>query len=196
MVFDPYFTTKAKGSGLGLATSYSIVARHGGHLTVESELGKGSTFSVYLPASDRQPTEAAGSDRVAAARRAKILVMDDESVIRSAMTVALTKLGHDVECAEGGEQALGLCREAMEAGERFDVVIMDLTIPGGMGGKEAIGKLLELDPDARAVVSSGYSNDPVMANYATYGFSGLLIKPYTLGQLAEVLRDVLGSPHV
>jgi PAS domain S-box-containing protein len=195
-IFDPYFTTKQSGSGLGLATAYSIINKHGGSIAVESQLGKGSTFTLYLPASKSQQlpevkhSEVKGSDIEQAAR---ILVMDDEEIILKLVTGMLEKSGYSVETASGGQQAIDKYKQALEDGNSFDVVIMDLTIPGGMGGKEAIKDILKIDPQARVIVSSGYANDQVMANYAEYGFQGIVAKPYTRSELLKVLSRVLGK---
>lgn len=193
-IFDPYFTTKHTGNGLGLAIVHSIIIRHGGRINVDSRPGKGTTFTLYLPASElRQPRatlqpEAKHSIREEAA---SILVMDDEEMIRNVVTEMLEIDGHSVETADGGKQAIAMYKQSMDAGKPFDVVIMDLTIPGGVGGKEAIKEILEIDPHAKCIVSSGYADDPVMANYFEYGFYGIVAKPYTQNDLREVLNRVL-----
>ncbi len=190
-VFDPYFTTKQKGSGLGLATSYSIIQNHGGHITVESELGLGTTFSIYLPASP----DAKLLDRPDKAQiqtgSGRILLMDDEEEVRNTTGDVLKRLGYTVEFADDGIRAIELYKAALKKGENFDAVIMDLTVPGGMGGKEALMKLLEIDPAVKAIVSSGYSNDPIMANFRNHGFRGVVTKPYRIRDLGETLWDVL-----
>jgi PAS domain S-box-containing protein len=190
-IFDPYFTTKQKGSGLGLATSYSIVKRHGGHITVESDLNAGSKFHIYLPAS-MKPVEAKevkmGAIPTAGGR---ILVMDDEKILCDAVARMLKYLGHEVEVVGDGVEAVRGYGDAIKANRPFDVVILDLTIPGGMGGKETIKQLLELDPDVKTIVSSGYSNDSVMSNFKEYGFSGMVAKPYQIDELKKVLFEVL-----
>ncbi|GEM_PF-1469432 len=193
-IFDPYFTTKQTGSGLGLATAYSIIHKHGGHIGVVSELGKGTTFTFYLPASaspsqaELQPPAAADS---LLHRPANILVMDDDEMICGLVAKMLSRCGFSVATAPGGQEAIAMYQQAREAGAPFDVVIMDLTIPGGIGGKEAIKDLLALDPQAKVIVSSGYAGDPVLANYADYGFKGIAAKPYTQSELREVLARVL-----
>ena len=193
-IFDPYFTTKQTGSGLGLATTYSIINKHGGHIRVESELGQGTTFTLYLPAS-RLPTQAETAPPDAAGpaldRPAKILVMDDEEAVRNIVERILNRSGFAVATAPGGHEALAMYRQAMADGAPFDVVIMDLTVPGGIGGKDAIKAFLAMDPQAKAIVSSGYADDPVMANYADYGFKDIAIKPYTPNELRTVLARVL-----
>lgn len=193
-IFDPYFTTKQTGSGLGLATTYSIINKHGGHIGVDSELGKETTFTLYLPACEspqRTETQKSAAERPALEQTARILVMDDDEMVRDLTTEMLNRIGFSVETALHGKQAIEMYKQALEAGEPFAVVIMDLTIPGGIGGKEAIKDILAIDPDARAVVSSGYANDPVMANYADFGFKGIAAKPYTMRTLQEVLGQVL-----
>ncbi|MEI7899717.1 MAG: ATP-binding protein [bacterium] len=193
-IFDPYFTTKQTGSGLGLATVYSIIHKHGGHIGVVSELGKGTTFTFYLPAFlSPQRTEAKqpAAECQLAARPARILVMDDEGMVCTLVTKMLTRCGFAVTTAPGGQEAIDLYKQALEAGAPFDVVIMDLTIPGAIGGKEAIKDLLAMDPHVKAVVSSGYADDPVMANPARFGFKGVVAKPYTQKELLEVVRRVM-----
>jgi len=193
-IFDPYFTTKQTGNGLGLATVYSIISKHGGHIGVISETGKGATFTFYLPASKscrHTSPEQAVAEPPAPTRTARILVMDDEEVIRNIVVHMLTRSGFSVATAPGGEEAIEMCKIAYDAGTPFDVVIMDLTIPGGVGGKEAIQALLEIDPDACGIVSSGYADDPVMANWADYGFKGTVAKPYSKDDLMAVLSQVL-----
>jgi PAS domain S-box-containing protein len=190
-VFDPYFTTKQKGSGLGLATSYSIIQKHGGHIAVESELGIGTVFSIYLPAS-RDAKMPQKPDRAQIQMGSgKILLMDDEEEVRNTTGDVLKRLGYTVEFADDGIQAIELYQAALKNGEHFDAVIMDLTVPGGMGGKEAIMKLLEIDPGVKAIVSSGFSNDPIMASFRNHGFKGVVTKPYRIRDLGETLRDVL-----
>jgi nitrogen-specific signal transduction histidine kinase/ActR/RegA family two-component response regulator len=190
-IFDPYFTTKQKGSGLGLAICYSIVKKHDGHITVESVLGSGTTFSIYLPASSNEIPRKKDSREEPIRGAGKILVMDDEAIVRDVTGQILKHLGYDVEFAGDGSEAIDLYRKAKESGKPFDLVIMDLTVPGGMGGKEAIYRLIEIDPDARAIVSSGYADNLVMSDFRQYGFKGVVAKPYKIQQLALVLHSVL-----
>ncbi|MBI5847730.1 MAG: PAS domain S-box protein [Nitrospirae bacterium] len=192
-IFDPYFTTKQKGSGLGLASAYSIVKNHDGYLSVESILGKGTTFHLYLRASQGMTGTIAGSpeEKNIAKGSGRILVMDDEKLIRDIAGEMLRSLGYEVELAKDGSEAIELYQRAFEAHTPFDIVIMDLTIPGGMGGKEAIQKLRSIDPNIRAIVSSGYSNDPIMAEHEKYGFRGVIIKPYNLGVFSKSVREVM-----
>ncbi len=192
-IFDPYFTTKEKGNGLGLAITYSIIRKHDGYITVESEPGTGTTFHIYLPASLRQcPTEADSDEKVYTGQ-GKILIMDDEGIVRDVAGQMLRLIGYEVEFAADGSEMLEVYKKARESGEPYDAVIMDLTVPGGMGGKEAIGKLLEICPGVKAIVSSGYSNDPIMADYRKYGFCGVVAKPYKLQQLSQVLYEALSE---
>jgi len=190
-IFDPYFSTKQKGSGLGLATSYSIVKRHRGYITLKSEITIGTTFNIYLSASQKDTTVKKDEKKVPLIGKGKILVMDDVEVVKRAADLALKNMGYEVELAEDGSKAIALYKKAKESGNPFDAVILDLTIPGGMGGKEAIKKLLEIDPKAKAIVSSGYSNDPVMADFRKHGFVGFLPKPFKLEELHDVLVEVM-----
>jgi CheY-like chemotaxis protein len=189
-IFDPYFTTKEKGSGLGLATCYSVIKKHDGLLNVSSELGVGTEFSFYLPASEPVNTISEPRKDICALRKPRILIMDDEKLIRDLASELLQAFGFDTELANDGSEAITLYEQALQNGNRFDLVLMDLTIPGGMGGKEAIRRLLLLDPGIRAVVSSGYCNDPVMADYESYGFLGILPKPYNIDQLTGLLKHL------
>jgi two-component system, cell cycle sensor histidine kinase and response regulator CckA len=195
-IFDPYFTTKPGKSGLGLALTYSIVKKHNGYTTVESDLGKGSTFHVFLPASDK-PIETAVSvtsdGHAAKSRKGRILIMDDEEAIRDRVGTILTENGHEVAYSKNGTEAIDAYKKAKETGKPFDVVIMDLTIPGGMGGKDAIQKLAEYDPGIKAIVSSGYSSDPVMADHTKYRFREVLAKPYQYEDLCRVVDKVIAS---
>ncbi len=193
-IFDPYFTTKEKGSGLGLAISYSIVGNHGGTIDVRSEIGKGSAFSVYLPAHGESPPAAAVTGQKAGDRRSgHILLMDDEDVVRNVAGEMMAALGYTVDCAVDGAEAVGLYRKAMEAGRPYDIVILDLTVRGGMGGAEAMQRLLEIDPRVRAVVSSGYADDSILADYRAHGFCATLGKPYMIDTLSSMLERLLSS---
>jgi PAS domain S-box-containing protein len=192
-IFDPYFTTKQKGSGLGLATSYSIIKNHDGLITVESEPEGGTTFSVYLPASQSVISRPADSEEAPDQGRGKILLMDDEEPIRELAREMLSLLGYEVETAKDGAEAIDLYRAARETSHPFDAVILDLTVSGGMGGRETIERLLELDPQVNAIVSSGYGNDPIMAEHERYGFRGVVAKPYTAKELSETIKGVLAG---
>jgi len=189
-IFDPYFTTKREGKGLGLATSYAIVDKHGGRVGVASEPGRGSTVTVDLPAADGAPESRAAEQPAAVGRgRGRVLVMDDEAPVREVAERMLEHLGYRVALTAEGREAVELYRREMDGSSSFDLVIVDLTVPGGMGGAEAVRRLRELDPSVRAVVCSGYSNDPVMARYREHGFVGVIHKPFDLGQLARVLAE-------
>jgi len=192
-IFDPFYTTKKEGSGLGLAITHSIILQHGGYIAVESKPGKGTTFILYLAASvaqqiDRQltpePVKTGGN-------KGRALIMDDEDMVRELARGMLTHLGYEVVLAKEGREALTIYKESRETGKLFDIVIMDLTIPGGMGGVETTKKLLAFDPLAKVIVASGYSNDPVMSNYKDYGFAGVMIKPYLMIELRDAIHDVL-----
>ena len=192
-VFDPYFTTKEEGRGLGLASCYSIMKKHNGHMEVASELGKGTTFTLYLPASEENPIEHESKKIMLRARQGKILFMDDEEMVRNIAGEMLSKLGYKVCLARDGRDAIEKFEEARAGGEAFDAVIMDLTVPGGMGGKEAVRELLRIDPHVKAIVSSGYSNDPITASYREYGFIEVLAKPYKMNDLGSIVEKVLSS---
>ncbi|HFQ80540.1 MAG TPA: PAS domain S-box protein [Desulfobacterales bacterium] len=190
-IFDPYFSSKQQGSGLGLAICQSIIRKHGGYIAVESTPGVGSTFTIYLAAAERSvEEETAEAPVVEETAHLKILIMDDEEMVSSVTGSMLARLGHEVVFSEDGEECLKCYREAMASGRLFDLVIMDLTIPGGMGGLEAAQRVLELDPGARMIVSSGYSNDPVMAKFRDFGFCAAIVKPYQLQELARIISNV------
>jgi two-component system, cell cycle sensor histidine kinase and response regulator CckA len=190
-IFDPYFSTKRKGNGLGLAITYSIIKQHDGLIRVESLVGIGTTFYIYLPASGKAITSGPDINQPAGKATGKILVMDDEPAIRLLMERMLGDFGYEVGLAEDGESAIKLYSEAKDLGEPFIAVLLDLTIPGEMGGVEVIGKLRQLAPDLPAIASSGYSNDPVISNYRKYGFNGAIAKPYSMEDLRRVLQAVL-----
>jgi len=215
-IFDPYFSTKEmgaeKGMGLGLAVCHSIVKKHDGLIVVESELGSGATFFIYLPATTAKRPSETGFKRAGQAPGAKrlevdsqssivnsqysikrVLVMDDEEMIRKLSILMLDRLGYNAEVAVDGAEAVELYKKAKKSGEPFDVVILDLTNAIGMGGREAVQRLLEIDPDIKAIISSGYSNDPIMSNPSAYGFKGVLSKPYTSDELSMVLNSMIGE---
>lgn len=191
-IFDPYFTTKKRGSGLGLATCYSIVSNHGGHISASSELGKGAIFEFYLPAGVPAPGKKQIEPEVGVIRGSgTILVMDDEDSVRSTIGSMLSVLGYRAVFAYDGDEAVEHYRRAHISGKTFDAVILDLTVPGGMGGKEAVEKILAVDNTARAIVSSGYSENPVLSDFRTYGFCDVITKPYDVRQMSRVLHRVL-----
>ena len=191
-IFDPYFSTKQEGSGLGLAIAHSIITRHGGHIFAKSSLGQGTTFTIYLPATEKGKLENSKTDELnQQTSRAKILVMDDEDMVRQVSQAMLTKLGHQVELSGNGEDAIALYRQAVEKNMPFDLVIVDLTIPNGMGGRQAAQEILAINPDAKIIVSSGYSNDPIMAKFSDFGFCAAIVKPYQLQELSKAVAQVL-----
>jgi len=196
-IFDPYFTTKLTGSGLGLATAHSIIEKHEGFINVHSQEAMGSIFNIYLPASLEKihgniaPTPTNGSMEKCPQGHGKILIMDDEEMIRTVVGELLKHLGYDPDFAEDGAEACKKYLESMAKKEKFNAVIMDLTIPGGMGGKEAVQHILKIDPQAKVIVSSGFSTDPVMADYKSYGFSGVVAKPFMVQELSAVLNEVI-----
>ena len=191
-IFDPYFTTKQSGTGLGLATVHAIVAKHDGHITVESTPGVGTTLSIYLPAcATALPTESVTGQQMQAGT-GRILVLDDEEALRKLLMQILERIGYQVECAKDGAEAIELYQQAKNSGQRFDVVLVDLTIPGGIGGKEVAARLREFDDSAVLIVSSGYSNTPIMSEFRRYGFDDVISKPWTPVQLSEVIHRALG----
>ncbi|MCA9472192.1 MAG: PAS domain S-box protein [Nitrospirales bacterium] len=192
-IFDPYFTTKASGHGLGLATSYSIIKNHGGDLTVDSEVGIGTTFTVLLPASIESRVISPRRDAPIQQGQGTILVMDDEAPIRKVLCEMLEVCGYGYQTAKNSHETLELFCEAKKNGTPFDAVILDLTIPGEMGGRIVIQKLLEIDPSVKAIVVSGYSNDPVLSNFKEYGFQGRIPKPFRLNEVSDAIQQVLNK---
>jgi CheY-like chemotaxis protein len=192
-VFDPYFTTKKKGNGLGLTSAYSIVRKHEGYLTVESAEGAGATFTFFLPASLSSVAELRSKEPQGEDERRKILVMDDDAMVRDILGAMLERLGHEAAFAKDGTQAVEKYIQAQQSGEPFDVVIMDLIVPDGMGGREAMERLQSIDPQVKVIVSSGYSSNSVMADFESYGFSGVMAKPYRFSDLRKKLREVSHS---
>ncbi len=193
-IFDPYFTTKQKGNGLGLSTTYSIIKKHEGYIGIESELGAGSVFTIYLPAAKEIMLSSEEPYEGSLTGQGKILIMDDEELVRDSLGQMLLEIGYTVGFAVDGREAVESYRAAMESGNPYDVVIMDLTIPGGMGGQEAVRELVKIDPGVKAIVSSGYSYDPVMANYTDYGFKAVLLKPYSdMYELNRIINEVIGD---
>jgi PAS domain S-box-containing protein len=191
-IFDPYFTTKDQGSGLGLFTTYSIVKKHEGHIDVTSTVDTGTTFSVYLPASCQSLEAEVSTSPGMTSGSGKVLVMENEEALCDVIEEILLHYGYEVVFARDGIEAIAAYQRAKDMLAPFDAVIMDLTIPGGMGGQETIERLLELDPEVKAIVASGYANDPIMANYRDYGFVGCIAKPYLTDMLTNTLRDAIG----
>ncbi len=192
-IFDPYFSTKQKGSGLGLASVYSIIVKHDGTIRVDSVLNRGTTFTINLPATEKQENMTVEETRVPAdivSESARILVMDDEEAVREVLGAMLETMGYEISYAVNGQEAVEKYRRALENNDPYDIVITDLTIPGGMGGQETAAEILQMHSRATVIVSSGYSTDPVMANYKDYGFSGRVGKPYHFTELQAVIRQV------
>ncbi|UCE78450.1 MAG: PAS domain-containing protein [Nitrospiraceae bacterium] len=198
-VFEPYFSTKQKGDqkgiGLGLAICHSVLTKHGGHISVQSTLNKGTSFKIYLPAAleesekdeERYERVRTGSDR-----EARILLMEDEEALIRLGEKILRRMGHRVDSTRNGNEAVELYIKSKELGEAYDLVILDLTIRGGMGGQKTMKKLIEINPDVKAIVSSGYADDPVMANYEEYGFKAAIAKPFTIAKFKAVIRKAFG----
>jgi PAS domain S-box-containing protein len=194
-IFDPYFSTKQQGSGLGLASVHSIIVKHGGSIKVDSILNQGTTFTIYLPATERKEKmiggELTAKGAVVLEPNVRVLVMDDEEVVREVLGAMLEAMGHEVMYTVHGREAVEKYRQAWESNVPYDLVIMDLTVPGGMGGQEATAEILKIDPRAKVIVSSGYSTDPVMAHYTAHGFAGRVGKPYHFASLQAVIQQVL-----
>ncbi len=191
-IFDPYFTTKQKGTGLGLTITHSIIKNHDGHITVESELGVGTVFNIYLPACLKEfVKEQQDHDKISFWGNGRILIMDDDAMIRDLAYEIFNSFGFEVDVSADGNEAIRLYISAKESGNPYNLVIMDLTVPGGLGGRETIQKLIEIDPNVKAIVSSGYSTDPVMSNFTQYGFKGVITKPYNIKQVIEVIQKVI-----
>lgn len=190
-IFDPYFSTKKEGSGLGLSIAHSIIRNHGGNITVESNPGRGTTFFIVLPASGQAASELQEIEvKYDHTGQIKVLVMDDDEMVRNMIKGMLSRLGHSVEVACDGEEAIARYQESLDSNCRFDVVLMDLTIPGGMGGKDAVQQILGIDPEAKVIVSSGYSDDPIMANFLDFGFCAAIEKPYRMKDLKTAIGQL------
>jgi len=198
-IFNPYFSTKKlgskKGTGLGLSICHSIIRKHGGNVTVDSTLRQGTTIHIYLPSANGKSASQSNADtleqEIPVFGEGRILVMDDEEMIRKLASELLTYLGYDVDFAQDGSEAVQRYAQAMKSRKPFDAVILDLTVKGGMGGKEAIRELSKIDPRVVAIVSSGYCNDPGITDFAQYGFCGVVTKPYTMSELGEKLNQVI-----
>jgi len=191
-VFDPYFTTKPHGNGLGLSVVYSILKKHDAYIFVDSEAGNGTTFTIYLPATAAVQKGSQKAEPQISKGNGRILVMDDDELICEVVEEMISSMGYDVKCVPNGEEAIKSYKEAKEAGQPFDLVIMDLTIVGGMGGKETIAELKKFDPDVKALVSSGYINDSMMTVPQKYGFIDIIAKPYRMEDLSSILKEHVG----
>ncbi|GJL55665.1 MAG: hypothetical protein NPIRA02_27970 [Nitrospirales bacterium] len=189
-IFDPYFTTKQSGSGLGLSTAYSVIKNHGGTMTVASELGKGTQLRVYLPASPSHVSSDENTPPMSITGEGKILVMDDDDSVRLLLEEMLIHLGYEVESVPDGDDAITRYQQAKAKQQGYSAVILDLTVPGGLGGKDTLEKLRQIDPNVKAIVASGYCNDPLLSRYSAFGFLGMVAKPFQLGELSEVLHRV------
>lgn len=192
-IFSPFFTTKTMGNGLGLAGSYSIIKKHGGHMTLSSQVDVGTTFDIYLPATSQETEPDIPMSLDIVQGHGRVLVLDDESVVRSMFGQFLFRFGFDVVLTTSGEEAIEKFREAKTQGQLFLLVILDLTVRGGMGGKDTLRELQKIDPRVKAIVTSGYSNDPVMSQYQKYGFKGMLTKPFNFDELNIVIKQVLAQ---
>jgi len=190
-IFDPYFSSKESGSGLGLAICYSIIQKHDGLITVVSEVGRGASFSIYLPTATGTTPNMEENTMQQQMVGGRVLVMDDEEMVRRIACDMLHHLGCETEVASDGREAIDLYRKALMAGRPFEAVLVDLTIRGGMGGKETVERLIAIDPTVKAVVSSGYANDPIMADFRRYGFCAVAPKPYNLQELRAALAGIL-----
>jgi CheY-like chemotaxis protein len=191
-IFDPFFTTKIKGSGLGLSVAYSVITRHGGIITVSSGSKGGALFTIILPAVDKNLYIRSETSAEKFSLTGTVLLMDDDDMIRHVGESLLESLGLKVISAGDGESAVKLFNEYYERGGLFDLVILDLTIRGGMGGLEAFSAMRMIAPEVKGIVSSGYSSDPVMSNYREYGFTGVLKKPYMFNELGRLIKEILG----
>ena len=191
-IFDPYFTTKEEGSGLGLAITHSIISKHNGYISVHSKLGEGTTFTIYLPASTSELKKEIRQETIETrAASAKIMIMDDEEMVRDVAKAIFTMLGHEVILAADGEEAVELYKRQNDSGQPVDIIIMDLTIPGGMGGEKTVQEILAINPEAKVIVASGYSHDPVMAHYQDYGFIAAIVKPFQIQDIMDIINKLL-----
>lgn len=189
-LFDPFFTTKPNGTGLGLASTFSIVKRHGGHLDIQSELGKGTECHVYLPFDTENRVEPTKVVSHHPTRQGRVLVMDDEDAVRRVTSAFLMRLGYEVALAADGREAIDIFHRSVRDGQRFAFIILDLTVPGGLGGRETLESIREVDPDVAAIATSGYSNDPILSSPKTYGFRAGLAKPYSRQEFLSLIGRV------
>ncbi len=194
-IFDPYFTTKEmgaeRGMGLGLAICHSVMKKHGGYITVESAAGRGSAFTLYLPATNRDVPCTRGEEERDLQGRGRVLMMDDEDIVRDVVGNMLRHHGYKVVLAEHGDKAIEIYNRARESGNPFDIVILDLTVKGGTGGKEVMKRLIKIDPRVKAIVATGYSNNPIMEDYKRYGFRASIAKPFKARDLIDTVKKVL-----
>ncbi|WP_162532264.1 ATP-binding protein [Candidatus Scalindua japonica] len=190
-IFDPFFSTKKRGSGLGLASCYFIIRNHGGYISAESEVGAGTTFQIYLPALKEKRVTKDKEAEYTIVGNGKILLMDDDDALRDVTGKLLMNIGYEVKLAREGKEAINMYKEAKGSGTPFNAVILDLTIRGGMGGKETIKKLIEFDPQVKAIVLSGYSEDQITSKFRKYGFMSIVKKPYEVWELNKILCDVI-----
>lgn len=190
-IFDPYFTTKETGSGLGLTIAHSIIQRHDGHITVESRENRGSTFTIFLPAAVDQHLPQEHEKKKGKGKRFRIMVVDSEEMLLNIAGRMLVHLGHECVCARSAREALDTYKHLWKTGSPVDGVIVDLTLPGGMGGKETAGAIFDINSEARIIVASGYANDPVMVDFDEYGFCAAIAKPFDMDELTEVIETVL-----
>ena len=193
-IFDPFFTTRDTGTGLGLSVCDSIVRKHGGCIEVNSSEGQGTCFSIFLPAAEERAAEQPHPSRETPKGEGRLLVVDDEETIRQTCISMLQMLGYRAEGAANSDDAVKQYRNAAAEADGFRLVLMDLTLRGGPGGCETMERLQSFDPNVRAIVCSGYAQDPVMANASAYGFCGVVSKPYTLEELSQAVSQALGSP--
>ena len=191
-IFDPYYTTKPGAAGLGLATAHRIIQQHQGHISVTSTVGIGTTFTMYMPASYSTPDPGQQSVPAIKKGRGRVLIMDDDQSIRRMAEDALTYFGYEAVTVQDGQAAIDLVSQSLASGKKIEVVILDLTIPGAMGGKEAIQHLKKIDPQIKAIATSGYSDDPIMCDFQKHGFQGILVKPYKIFDLANLLESMCG----
>ena len=186
-IFDPFYTTKQTGSGLGLAISYSIIKKHEGYIVIDSQLNQGTTFTLYLPGIIEQPEEVLPGQQESMAISKRVLIMDDDNIVLKTVKRMLTRLEHQVTTASEGQEVVNIYRQALDQGDPFEAVVLDLIVVGGIGGLETAELLLKLDPQAKLIISSGYSNNPVMVDYRKYGFVAAIIKPFTMNNLNDAI---------
>jgi two-component system, cell cycle sensor histidine kinase and response regulator CckA len=188
-IFDPYFTTKSDGHGLGLATSYSIILKHGGRISADSVIGKGTTITIYLPAIDAAPVITTNPEFQSLKKPIKILVLEDDESIVSLMTAIFEHAEYESVFTNNGHETIDKYIKSLREKNPFDILILDLTVPGGLGGRDTMTELNKINPRIKVIVSSGYSNDDVLANYKDYGFSNIIVKPYCVDDLLRVITE-------